>query len=269
MSKKIFERFGYTLAEVLVSLAIIGVIAAIAIPMIMNVIPNKNAIMIKKAYYTVDNIVKLLINDSYYYPDMKGNCWKNDCSSDGKLMAITNTNRSNNCYLGFDYVENLPLTIKSSGGTISDSDSDKRFKLIYLFISYLDTVKPLSYYLGNTSDTAFEFVETTDGMVFNLLGLKNFYNTNNNIIESSNYCSIKIDVNGKEGPNSYAPTYNNKEPKCSSYSNWSAATTANNFEKKRFDRFELYVYKDGRIEIADEQTDVVNIVNSDDKDYIK
>lgn len=265
MSKKIFGRFGYTLAEVLVSLTVIGIIAAVAIPMIMNVIPNKSAIMIKKAYYTVDNVVKLLINDSYYYPDMKSNCLQGN--DDGELVTITNTDTANNCYLGFDYVENLPLTIKSSGGTISNSASNKRHKLVYLFTSYLDAVKPFSDYIKENGDD-FQFVETSDGMVFNLSDLLCFIDASGQVTNSA-YCSIKIDVNGKEGPNSFAPAYNSNKPKCNGYSKWTPSKTANNYEKKRFDRFELYVYKDGSIEIAPNQDEVINIINSGDKDFVK
>lgn len=253
------RKFSYTLTEVLVSLAIIGILATVVIPMIMSVIPNRNAIMIKKAYYSVENIVKLLINDSYYYPDMRGNCF------DGNNISIT----ENECYLGFDYAENLPLKIKSSDGTITNGSDTKKYKFIYLFLSYLDTVKPFDNYLNNITDDTFGFVETTDGMVFNLRSLK--FSVDESGEERGH--PIFIDVNGKKGPNSYAPSYKktagDNNTKCSTYSEWIPDKSANNYEKKRFDRFAIKIYKDGSIEIPYGQTEVLEIINSNKRDNLK
>lgn len=63
------QKSGFTLAESLVTLAIIGLIAMIMLPAIKNAQPNQEMVMFKKAYYNVSRIVSELINDEDFYPD--------------------------------------------------------------------------------------------------------------------------------------------------------------------------------------------------------
>ena len=58
----------FTLSEIMIAMTVFGIIAAACIPIVMNMSPNKHAIMIKKAYYTTEQIVSDLINDPIYYP---------------------------------------------------------------------------------------------------------------------------------------------------------------------------------------------------------
>lgn len=75
MSKKAF-----TLSEVMVTLTIMGVLAAILIPTISRVMPNQNKTMFKKSYSTMTKIVSELINDEGLYPE------------DATLQGFLNTN---------------------------------------------------------------------------------------------------------------------------------------------------------------------------------
>ncbi len=54
----------FTLSEVLISLAIIGVISAILIPVLNNVRPDKERILYKKAMYTLQNAISTALNDN-------------------------------------------------------------------------------------------------------------------------------------------------------------------------------------------------------------
>ena len=61
---------GFTLTEVLVTLGVIGVIAAIMAPMVSNLIPDKNKGMVIKYYKIItDTNTDLLGNISLYYSD--------------------------------------------------------------------------------------------------------------------------------------------------------------------------------------------------------
>ncbi len=55
---------GFTLSESLISIAIIGVISAILIPILNNVSPDKDRVMYKKAMYTMQNAIATAINDN-------------------------------------------------------------------------------------------------------------------------------------------------------------------------------------------------------------
>ena len=60
---------GFTLAETLVALAIIGVIAGIMFPAVQKARPNKEMVMLKKAYYLAGKTVSEMVNDESLYPE--------------------------------------------------------------------------------------------------------------------------------------------------------------------------------------------------------
>lgn len=60
---------GFTLAEVLVTLGIIGVVTSLVLPTLLHSVPNKEQIMLKKAYYLLSRNVTELINDEELYPE--------------------------------------------------------------------------------------------------------------------------------------------------------------------------------------------------------
>jgi len=69
---------GFTLAELLVTLGTIGVLAAITAPMITGLMPDKNKMMVIKAYKTLSDINQELLDDpSIYFSD--GNCVGFNC----------------------------------------------------------------------------------------------------------------------------------------------------------------------------------------------
>ena len=59
---------GFTLPEVIITLCILGVLAAILVPAITKASPDGNKVMLKKAYSTVEQTVSELINDDVNYP---------------------------------------------------------------------------------------------------------------------------------------------------------------------------------------------------------
>lgn len=63
------KRQGFTLAEVLVVMAVLGVLGVILIPSLTTLRPNQEMVMLKKAYYLTSRTVNELINDDDFYPD--------------------------------------------------------------------------------------------------------------------------------------------------------------------------------------------------------
>ena len=61
------KKLGFTLAEVLVSLAIVGVIAAVIGPAISNIAPDKNKSTYIDYYGKISNVIENSLNDSGIY----------------------------------------------------------------------------------------------------------------------------------------------------------------------------------------------------------
>ena len=60
---------GFTLSEVMVSFMVVGVIAAIIIPIVASRKPDAERLLFKKAYYITERIVNDMINDETLYPE--------------------------------------------------------------------------------------------------------------------------------------------------------------------------------------------------------
>ncbi len=59
---------GFTMAEILITLAIIGVVAAIALPAVTSLMPDKNKIMYLKAYDSLVSTIKSLAYNKSIFP---------------------------------------------------------------------------------------------------------------------------------------------------------------------------------------------------------
>lgn len=110
------RRFkGFTLTELMIALAVLGILVAVVTPAIMRARPNKNKMMVKKTFYTVENIISSLINDETLYPDLRSGCGDDE------------TAEHTPCAWGFDYTGE----VKSEGevygaGDETDWDDDSK-----------------------------------------------------------------------------------------------------------------------------------------------
>ena len=60
------RKRGFTLAELMIVLAILGVIAAILTPLIFNAAPDENKLRFRKAYYTIQRATDAVLNSDTY-----------------------------------------------------------------------------------------------------------------------------------------------------------------------------------------------------------
>ena len=164
------KKYAFTLTELMVALGIIGILAAVLLPIIFNLLPNQNTIMAKRVYYATQEIVSDLINDDACYPD--------------KTMLD-----SSNAKVGFDDGSGY---ISCSEYTSGSSTSDKFTKL---FTSRLDVKSGA----GTTSFT------TKDGVKWDL----DFTNSGGfQSNDSTSFVYLVVDVNGTSGkPNCGQNTY--------------------------------------------------------------
>ena len=66
---KLNTKYGFTLAEVLIAMSLIGIIAAITLPTLKDAMPDKYDAMRKKAEYELEQKVADIVNDDALYGD--------------------------------------------------------------------------------------------------------------------------------------------------------------------------------------------------------
>ena len=160
---------GFTMAEIVVSLLVIAVIATITLPTFTRIKPNKEHIMFRKAYYLISNLVYELVNDENLYPEP---------AEANQYFHLGNTSEA------------------LEDGEIYSGET----KFCKLMISRLNTVPNITtscvekpnFTDGNKPEGQFK---TNDGMVW-ILPISKFDNPDKHY----NY-PIYIDVNGDKMPN--------------------------------------------------------------------
>lgn len=66
------NKQAFTLAEVMITMAVLGVLASVLLPAVSKVRPNENKALFKKAYYVAERMVGELVNDDELYPIGEG-----------------------------------------------------------------------------------------------------------------------------------------------------------------------------------------------------
>jgi len=189
------ERKGFTLAEVLITLGIIGVVAALTIPtLIANYQKTQYVAALKKSYAEVTEALKLMAND-------------HGCPDDLRCTGVFNWNTgdgSNHTILGNEFKKYFKLA-KDCGITYNANDESTK--------CMTDSYSPAyNTYLGNRSDLntfagGYRLI-TADGFSISLssygpCNLNWAHNSDKNLNMSAVCGVMYIDVNGLKGPNSF------------------------------------------------------------------
>ena len=204
----------FTLTELLIALAVIGVLIAILLPVIFNIMPDQNALMAKRAYYAVQSVTSSLINDEACYPN--------------KTQTLSSDARD-----GFDdgygYADCIMWGGKYNEGSIDEEDANSKF--LTLFINKLDLKNNNAENSVNLDgESTYEFV-TKDSMVWTAQNMNLDHSNTNPSIE------FMIDVNGPDKPNCKSPS----------------DTEGTNCDKKKdFDRFTVKINAEGNLDILED-----------------
>ena len=167
---------GFTLTELMIALAVIGVLVAVVTPAIMKTRPNKNKMMVKKTFYTTEQIVSSLINDERLYPDMTEACENPEGVEETENFY---------CAWGFDYTSEVKYEGETYGGT-----GNEHTKFRELFKSKLN--------ISSNDDLDENSFMTTDGVKWTIID--NFQNRRSSV-NNAGQATITIDVNGEDAPN--------------------------------------------------------------------
>ena len=173
---------GFTLTELMVAMGVIGILVAVVTPAIMKTRPNKNKMMIKKSFYTAEQIVSTLINDERLYPDMKEICDRGVVEGEDPTKVY--------CAFGFEYDNSVRYEGETYAGNTKFAD---------LFASRLNV---------KTEDETNHIYYTTDGIKWDLSGTVGAWTKGQdtpgkfgNQTNAAGVGKITVDVNGDEAPN--------------------------------------------------------------------
>ena len=184
---------GFTLSELMIAMAVLGILLALVIPIIANTRPDEFKMLTKKAYFTTEQIVSSLINDQQLYPD---------CS-----MYCSDSSTSNYCFYGFDDT----TAVAYNGKTADDDYYADEYKFPLLFADQLNVSDNGCDGEDDDSDDPC-IITTTDGMTFNfnlsggsVSGYDDYYDgpykdpwTQGSATDKR---TILVDVNGDSDPN--------------------------------------------------------------------
>jgi len=223
------RRFkGFTLTELMIALAVIGILVAVVTPAIMKTRPNKNKMMVKKTFYTTEQIVSSLINDDILYPDMREACRTHE------------KNQDIYCAWGFDY------TYK---GNFEGETYEGENKFGALFKSRLNVSRNSGEKDGEApNDTDYYPVFfTSDGVKWDLTGTKDAWKSEKDKVgtfedhgnNTAGMGTILIDVNGDEEPNQ-------------------ACTLDEDTETEDCDQYEIQILANGKLRINPDHARAVN-----------
>ncbi len=220
---------GFTLSEILIAMLVLGIIIAASVPVILNLTPNKNGIMMKKAYYATETIIHSLVNDAEYYPETDDNT-------------------------KYGFANQDSVTIAGTGQSATGANKAK-----CLFASKLNIKEDLATVCNGTTTT----VTTMDGMVWNLAA---FFSTTG---AASGTINIDVDGLGTQTVNAYSYVASSKNlGRCTNATTWGLASCNIELKKrehKKFDRIEIKIAKDGKLSIDSRQTDLLNILSGKTK----
>ena len=92
------KKFGFTLSEIIITLGVVGVVAAITAPLIEGLMPDSNKAKVLKVYKTVHSINKELLNDRSLY--IEGEYNNNKCTGFGCQNLPSNPDKNDAKYQG-------------------------------------------------------------------------------------------------------------------------------------------------------------------------
>ena len=229
----------FTLTELLIALAVLGLLIAVLTPVISNLIPDQNALMAKRSYYAAQTIVSELINDEACYPDMTQASYYNAESG-----GYDNSNKRIGFDDGFGYQDcylwggsGSPAVAEGQPAVDYINSENALNKFTTLFKSKLDVRE-------TKEDGSFVTRDGTHWVIVSSLTANN----------KNSYLTISVDVNGDENPN------------CAQTTDASAILSKGTTCTGRQDGFDVYsikVYADGGMEINDDWAKKAVDVNKD------
>ena len=205
---------GYTLSEVMIALLVLGTIIACCMPIISNMAPNKNAIMLKKAYFTTQQIINDLVNDDSYYPN-------------GNLREDTGE-----------------VTVH---GTNITTSGDNKFPCLFASKLNLDTSMFTLEHI--CQDFENEGISTVEGLVLNM-GAINFVEDTTKAVDDPERFIARMDLSVTNNPSD--SQYNLGDDACidpTYFNGWGANACGTTTHINKIGKIAMFINPDGKLSL--------------------
>ena len=184
MRALIMKKHGFTLAEVLISLGIVAVVAALTAPSLINLMPDKSKLKVIKAHKIISDATSEMLNNPALYRDKE----PEDTTGDGVKNIVGSVGLA-------DF--SLPLDYNTNVYKRQASDYTSPSKYAYLLMEKLE----LSDEPTGNVDSGLSFT-TIDGMYWTII--KDKVAPNDDFCLEVDY-KVTIDLDGPDkGENSIA-----------------------------------------------------------------
>ncbi len=132
----------FTLAEMLVVLAVMGVVIMVTIPALLSARPNQNKLLFKKAYFDAERTISDLINDENFYPEPVLNLAVNAANANTSCATRTTS----------DLCDTTQVTAGGQvyGDNVVSGSVAARSKFCQLFAEKLNITTPQAQVCQNT-----------------------------------------------------------------------------------------------------------------------
>ena len=202
------NKKGYTLAEALITLGIIGIIAALVVPAANKARPNENKMKFLQTYDAIETQIKNFTQNSRYFPTCQDfripdldNAGNQRVDGNGNLLFLPPR-----CFPDYPLYntsggvveqrndQNIPILISTPGSNPPDRplpanynfNTDGPDKLCYLLADAMDAITDMAHRCGNNIPS---FV-TPNGVAFR-------FDNNDSIYNNNQFLKIVVfDVNG-------------------------------------------------------------------------
>ena len=234
------RKHGFTLAEVLITLGIIGVVAAMTLPVVVaNVRGVQNAKKFQKAISTLSNAARMsMANYGFDYSGLDRTCNENSANdnpetSQSICSLFNGTLQGATFYWGVN-------DLKTPDGNTYNPDA----RLVHGWASFSDLSKvPVYRFADGSLLVLSNSIGAKPCSGSNAANAMVYFSSDGNVIAGTS-CYGFIDVNGVKPPN--------KEIECSSGNNWSVSQNMDKFncKVKNSDITDIFsvVFRNGTVE---------------------
>lgn len=155
------KKLGFTLSELLITLGIVGVTAALVAPAVTNMMPDKNKMMFIKNYNELATLTEKMLNDKkLYYTEYK--IAENDMDLDGDGNKDVFAGGKYPTCVGLECTD-LPLKTEYVNEPFAKGNSKFAFLLSqYLGVNKEDFEKGFPNVFRTPDRTCWKIAETTD-----------------------------------------------------------------------------------------------------------